>query len=64
MAQLLISREVARVDAEVFIWAELGGIDENAYDCDIALHLACSDKRQMAIVQITHCWHETEALST
>jgi hypothetical protein len=53
----------ARVGVEVFVDAELGGIDENAGNHDIGATLGGLDQGDMAVVQVAHGGHEGDGLA-
>jgi hypothetical protein len=46
--------ERSRIFVDIFGWAELCRINENAYDDEIGLLFGGFDKREMSIVQSAH----------
>lgn len=54
--------EVARIGAEVLVWPELSGVDENANHGDVLLRPAGRDQREMAIVKTAHRRDEPDAI--
>ncbi len=54
LEQCPVALEVSRIAGEVFLWAELYGVDEYACHDYIGKLPRSSYKRQMAFVQIAH----------